>query len=43
MWLEGNNKPHITKPLRQAIMKRSKLKNKIDKTKLLTEKTANYV
>ena len=27
-WLRGNNKPHITKPLRQAIMKRSKLKNK---------------
>ena len=27
-WLRGNDKPHITKPLRQAIMKRSKLKNK---------------
>ena len=27
------NKPHITKPLRQAIMKRSKLRNKANKTK----------
>ena len=47
-WLRGNNKPHITKPLRQAIMKRSKLKNKVNKTKLLTDirnykKQQNYV
>ena len=36
-WLRGNNKPQITKPLlRQAIMKRSELKNKTNKTKLLT-------
>ena len=47
-WLRGNNKPHITKPLRQAIMKRSKLKNKANKTKLLTDirnykKQRNYV
>ena len=48
MWLEGNNKPHITKPLRQAIMKRSKLENKTNKTKLITDvrnykKQRNYV
>ena len=47
-WLRGNNKPHITKPLRQAIMKRSKLKNKANKTKLLIDnrnykKQRNYV
>ena len=47
-WLRGNNKPHITKPLRQAIMKRSKLKNKANKTKLLTDirnykKQRNYI
>ena len=47
-WLRGNNKPHITKPLRQAIMKRSKLKNKTNKTKLITDvrnykKQRNYV
>ena len=46
--LRGNNKPHITKPLRQAIMKWSKLKNKANKTKLLTDirnykKQRNYV
>ena len=36
-WLRGNNKPQITKPLlRQAILKRCKLKNKTNKTKLLT-------
>ena len=39
---------HITKPLHQAIMKRSKLKNKANKTKLLTDirnykKQRNYV
>ena len=31
--IRGNNKPHVNKPLRQAIMKRSKLKNKAKKTK----------
>ena len=36
-WLRGNNKTHITKPLSQAIMKRSKLKNKANKTQLLTD------
>ena len=35
--LGGINKLHITKPLRQAIMKRSKLKNKANKTKLPTD------
>ena len=47
-WLRGNNKSHITKPLRHAIMKRFKLKNKANKTKLLTDirnykKQQNYV
>ena len=47
-WLKGNNKPHITKPLRQSIIKRFKLKNKANKTKLLTDirnykKQGNYV
>ena len=36
-WLRGNNKPHITKPLRQAIMKQSRLKDKANKTKLLND------
>ena len=27
-WIKRNNKPHINKALRQAIMKRSRLKNK---------------
>ena len=36
-WLRGNNKPQIIKSLRQTIMKRSKLKNKASKTKLLTD------
>ena len=40
-WLGGNNKPLITKPLHQAILKRSKLKNKARKTKLLTD-IGNY-
>ena len=31
--LRGNNKPHIDKILRKAIMKRSRLKNKANKTK----------
>ena len=33
-WLRGNNEPHVNKMLRKAIMKRSKLKNKANKTKL---------
>ena len=32
-WIRGNNKPHFNKALRQAIMKRSRLKNKTNKTK----------
>ena len=32
-WSRGNNKSHVNKALRQAIMKRSKLKNKANKTK----------
>ena len=32
-WIGGNNKPHVNKALHQAIMKRSKLKNKANKTK----------
>ena len=31
--LRGNQKPHINKILRNAIMKRSKVKNKANKTK----------
>ena len=31
--VRGNHKPHITKQLRKAIMKRSQLKNKANKTK----------
>ena len=31
--LQGNQKPHINKILRNAIMKRSKVKNKANKTK----------
>ena len=31
-WIRGNNKPHVNKALGQAIMKRSKLKNKANKT-----------
>ena len=47
-WLRGNNKPHVNKKLRQAIMKRSKLKNKANKTKLPVDinnykKQRNYV
>ena len=33
-WLRGNNKTHVNKMLHKAIMKRSKLKNKANKTKL---------
>ena len=36
-WLRGNNRPHVAKPLSQAIAKQSKLKNKANKTKLLTD------
>ena len=36
-WIRGNNKPHITKPLSQTIMKRSKLKTMANKTKLLID------
>ena len=36
-WLRGNNKAHITKPLPQALMKRSKFKNKANKAKLLID------
>ena len=32
-WIRGNHKPHINKELRKAIMKRSRLKNKANKTK----------
>ena len=32
-WIRGNNEPHVNKALRQAIMKRSRLKNKTNKTK----------
>ena len=47
-WIRGNNKPHVNKALRQAIMKRSKLKNKAKKTKDPTDiknykKQRNYV
>ena len=40
-WIRGNNKPHVNKALRQAIMKRSKPKNKANKTKDPTD-TRNY-
>ena len=44
----GNHKPHINKTLRKAIMKRSQLKNKANKTKdpkdiLKYKKQRNYV
>ena len=47
-WIRGNNKPHVNKALRQAIMKRSNLKNKANKTKDPTDirnykKQRNYV
>ena len=47
-WIRGNNKPHVNIALRQAIMKRSRLKNKADKTKDPTDtrtykKQWNYV
>ena len=47
-WIRGNNKPRVNKALRQAIMKRSKLKNKAKNTKDPTDirnykKQRNYV
>ena len=47
-WLRGNNKTHVNKMLHKAIMKRSKLKNKANKTKLPVDinnykKQRNYV
>ena len=47
-WVRGNHKPHINKELRKAIMKRSRLKNKANKTKKPTDirnfkKQRNYV
>ena len=32
-WVRGNHKPHINKELRKVIMKRSRLKNKANKSK----------
>ena len=37
----GNQKPHINKTLRKAIMKRSQLKNKANKTRNATD-VSNY-
>ena len=47
-WLRENNKPHVNKMLRKAIMKICKLKNKANKTKLPVDinnykKQRNYV
>ena len=47
-WIKGINKPHVNKALRQAIMKRSRFKNKANKTKDPTDitnykKQRNYV
>ena len=47
-WVRGNNKLHMNKFLRCAIMKRSKLKNKANKTKhpvdiKMYKKQRNYV
>ena len=46
--LRGNEKPHMNKKLRRAIMKKSKLKNKANKTKhpldiMYCKKQRNYV
>ena len=38
--LLGNNKPHMTSQLRKAIMKRSRLKNKANKSNKPADKTA---
>ena len=40
-WVRGNYKPHINKELRKAIMKRSRLRNKANKTKKPTD-TRNF-
>ena len=47
-WMRGNNKSHMNKFLRRAIMKRSKWKNKANKTKhpidiKMYKKQRNYV
>ena len=47
-WVRGNNKLHLNKFLRLAIMKRSKLKNKANKTKhpvdiKMYKKQRNYI
>ena len=36
-WIRGNNKPHVNNALSQSIMKRSRLKNKANKTKYPTD------
>ena len=46
--LRGNHKPHVNKTLRKAIMKRSKLKNKANRTQSPVDisnytKQRNYV
>ena len=41
MTFRGNQKPHINKTLRKAIMKRSQLKNKANKTQNATD-VSNY-
>ena len=38
-FLRGNQKPHVDKNLRKAIMKRSQLKNKANRTKKLEDIT----
>ena len=38
-FLHGNQKPHVDKNLRKAIMKRSQLKNKANRTKKLEDIT----
>ena len=40
-WIRGNNKPHVNKALRQAIMKRSRLKNKANRLKTPLTYVAN--
>ena len=40
--LHGNNKPHLKSQLRKAIMKRSRFKNKANKTGRPAGKTAYY-
>ena len=44
--VRGNHKPHINKELRKAVMKRSRLKNKANKTKKsigISNLQCNYV